>query len=161
MKINVFRNVYIQKDFLPLLVWLNWLECRPINGKVMGSVPCQGTCLGCRFGLPLGHVWEETCRSMFLYFYLPFSLSGIMETVYICVRRSSPDDEVERENELLVLYSVLSSSVPVDHASSNVVCLFCPVSYLSPGDTRSFQAMSGGRGQMHPVFSTSSGVETN
>ena len=27
-----------------------WIECQPANQKVTGSVPSQGTCLGCRPG---------------------------------------------------------------------------------------------------------------
>ena len=25
-----------------------WIECRPVNQRVTGSIPSQGTCLGCR-----------------------------------------------------------------------------------------------------------------
>ena len=31
-----------------------WIECRPTNLKVAGSIPCQGTCLGCGPGPQLG-----------------------------------------------------------------------------------------------------------
>ena len=34
---------------VPWLVWLGWLEGCPINQKVMGLIPGQGTCLRCRF----------------------------------------------------------------------------------------------------------------
>ena len=27
-----------------------WIECRPANLRVAGSIPCQDTCLGCRPG---------------------------------------------------------------------------------------------------------------
>ena len=27
-----------------------WLECQPVNHRVTGSIPSQGTCLGCRPG---------------------------------------------------------------------------------------------------------------
>ena len=30
----------------------HWVECHTTNQKVNGSVPCQGTCLGCRPGPP-------------------------------------------------------------------------------------------------------------
>ena len=30
--------------------WLSWLESCPVNKKVMGLIPSQGTCLGCGFG---------------------------------------------------------------------------------------------------------------
>ena len=35
----------------PWLGWLSWLHCCPINWKVTGSIPSQGTCLGCGFTL--------------------------------------------------------------------------------------------------------------
>ena len=25
-----------------------WIECQPVNQRVTGSIPSQGTCLGCR-----------------------------------------------------------------------------------------------------------------
>ena len=31
-----------------------WIECRPVNQRVDGSIPSQGTCLGCRPGPELG-----------------------------------------------------------------------------------------------------------
>ena len=31
-----------------------WIECPPVNGKVSGLIPCQGTCLGCGQGTQLG-----------------------------------------------------------------------------------------------------------
>ena len=31
-----------------------WIECRPLNQEVAGSIPSQGTCLGCRPGPQLG-----------------------------------------------------------------------------------------------------------
>ena len=27
-----------------------WIECWPVNQRVSGSIPSQGTCLGCRPG---------------------------------------------------------------------------------------------------------------
>ena len=32
----------------------HWIECKPVNPKVLGSIPCQGTCLGCGPGPRLG-----------------------------------------------------------------------------------------------------------
>ena len=51
----------------PWLVWLSWLECCPVNQKVAGAIPGQGTCLGCGFG-PQSLVGEHTggTGSMFL-----------------------------------------------------------------------------------------------
>ena len=31
-----------------------WIECQPVNQEVTGSIPSQGTCLGCRPGPQLG-----------------------------------------------------------------------------------------------------------
>ena len=38
------------------MVWLSWLECGPINRKVMSSIPGQGTYLGCGFDPPSKHM---------------------------------------------------------------------------------------------------------
>ena len=57
-------------------VWLSWLEYHPVDQKVMGLIPSQGTCLGCGFGPWLGRIWQATNRSFFLSPspYLPLSL---------------------------------------------------------------------------------------
>ena len=31
-----------------------WIECQPVNQRVTGSIPSQGTCLGCRPGPQYG-----------------------------------------------------------------------------------------------------------
>ena len=31
-----------------------WIDSQPVNHRVAGSIPSQGTCLGCRPGLQLG-----------------------------------------------------------------------------------------------------------
>ena len=31
-----------------------WIECQPVNQRVIGSIPSQGTCLGCRPGPQFG-----------------------------------------------------------------------------------------------------------
>ena len=31
-----------------------WIECWPVNQRVAGLIPSQGTCLGCRPGSPVG-----------------------------------------------------------------------------------------------------------
>ena len=41
-------------------MWLTWLEHHTVNRKVTGSVPGQGTCLGCRFYPRSRHVLEAT-----------------------------------------------------------------------------------------------------
>ena len=40
--------------------WLYWLERRPVHQKVVGSIPGQGTYLGCKFDPWLSHVGETT-----------------------------------------------------------------------------------------------------
>ena len=42
--------------------WLSWLEHRPVQQKVVISVPSQGTCLGCGFDPWLRHVGEIVSR---------------------------------------------------------------------------------------------------
>ena len=38
----------------------NWIEHWPENSKVAGSIPSQGTCLGCRPGPQWGGAQEPT-----------------------------------------------------------------------------------------------------
>ena len=33
-----------------------WIECRPVNQRVAGWIPSQGTCLGCGLGPSGGHL---------------------------------------------------------------------------------------------------------
>ena len=42
------------KDILSLAGVAQWIERRPVNPKVAGSIPCRGTCLGCWLGPQLG-----------------------------------------------------------------------------------------------------------
>ena len=49
----------------------------PSKRKVTGSIPCQGTCLGCGFGPRSGHIGEASDSDFFLtplFLSLPFSL---------------------------------------------------------------------------------------
>ena len=39
------RNVYF-----PLASVAQWIERQPVNQRITGSIPSQGTCLGCRPG---------------------------------------------------------------------------------------------------------------
>ena len=41
---------------------LSWLECHPINQKVAGLIPGQGTYLGCAFSAMSGCMWEAVNR---------------------------------------------------------------------------------------------------
>ena len=40
--------------------WLIGLERLPVQQKVAGLIPGQGTCLGCGFDPPSGHLQEAT-----------------------------------------------------------------------------------------------------
>ena len=40
-------------------MWLSWLEHCPVNQKVMGSIPGQGTCLCCG-SVRAGHLGKAT-----------------------------------------------------------------------------------------------------
>ena len=64
------NNYHHQKHLLtsPWPVWLSRLEHRPINQKVMGSIPGQDTHLGCGFEPQSGCVREVTdqCFSLTL-----------------------------------------------------------------------------------------------
>ena len=39
-------------------VWLSWLEHHPLDQRVVGSIPRQGTYPGCGFNPWLGRVWQ-------------------------------------------------------------------------------------------------------
>ena len=54
----------------PWLLWLSRFECPPINQKIIGSIPNQDTCLGCRFRPQSVCIWETTdqCFSLMLMF---------------------------------------------------------------------------------------------
>ena len=49
----------------PWQVWLSWLEHHSVNCNVAGSIPGQGTYLGCGFG-PQAGCMQECSRPMFL-----------------------------------------------------------------------------------------------
>ena len=42
---------YYFKEFVGLAGVTQWIECWPENQRVAGSIPGQGTCLGCGPGL--------------------------------------------------------------------------------------------------------------
>ena len=52
--INPHVILSFEKWFLTLAGVAHWIECRPVNWKVAGSIPSQGTGLGCGPGLQLG-----------------------------------------------------------------------------------------------------------
>ena len=50
---NIQSGYVRQNDDLALAGVAQWIECWPAEERVSGSIPSQGTCLGCRPGL-----WE-------------------------------------------------------------------------------------------------------
>ena len=53
-----------------------WIECQPMNQRVTGSIPSQGTCLGCWPGPQLGCAGgNHTLMFLSLSFSLPSPLS--------------------------------------------------------------------------------------
>ena len=58
------------------LVWLSWLERFPTKRKVTGSIPGQGTHLGCGLGPQSGHTWEATNVS--LPFFVPLFVPSLL-----------------------------------------------------------------------------------
>ena len=58
--------------------WLHWFEHSPIHQKVVGSIPGQGTYLGCGFHPHSGHIQEATNQCFFLPLFLSLSLSPLL-----------------------------------------------------------------------------------
>ena len=51
------------------------IECRPVNQDVTGSIPGQGTCLGCSPSPHLGACERQSIDVSRPLFFLPLSLS--------------------------------------------------------------------------------------
>ena len=49
-RIPLFLDYYLQKLREALAGVVQWIEHRPVNQRVAGLIPSQGTCLGCRPG---------------------------------------------------------------------------------------------------------------
>ena len=52
-----------------------WIECLPADQRVTGSIPSQGTCLGCRLGPQKGVHKRQPHIDISLRFFLPSPLS--------------------------------------------------------------------------------------
>ena len=52
-----------------------WIECQPATQRVMGSIPIQGTCLGCRLGSLSGADERQPNIDVSLPFFFPSHLS--------------------------------------------------------------------------------------
>ena len=63
-----------KKLYYPALAGVTqWIECQPANRKVTGSIPSQGTCLGCRPGPQLGACERQpTDVSLTHWYFCPF-----------------------------------------------------------------------------------------
>ena len=72
------------KQIWGLAVMAQWIECWPMNQGVAGSIPSQGTCLGCRPGPQWGACERQPITLMFLSFLLlPFpSLSKLINKIF-------------------------------------------------------------------------------
>ena len=58
----ILQNMWLKQNFCESswLVWLSWLECCLYTERSWGSIPSQGTYLGCGFDPWLGRVREAT-----------------------------------------------------------------------------------------------------
>ena len=56
---------YIKGESLALAGIAQWIEHRPVNQRVPGSIPSQGTCLGCRATSSLEGWWKATTHWCF------------------------------------------------------------------------------------------------
>ena len=98
-------NLYGKKDLTDVIKNLKpWpvaqlVECSPRNQKVAGSIPCQGTCLGCGPGPWLGACERQPINvslSMFLSlsFSLPAPLSKNKWNEILKKKKESWDGEI-------------------------------------------------------------------
>ena len=56
---NICKSINIIHHIAPAGI-AQWIEYRPVKQKVMGSIPSQGTCLGCRPSSPVRGTQEVT-----------------------------------------------------------------------------------------------------
>ena len=49
-QLTKLKNLFIKGESQALADVAQWIECQPANQRVAGSIPSQGTCLGCRPG---------------------------------------------------------------------------------------------------------------
>ena len=73
---TVHNTHEIENYFLALAGVVQWIEHQPANKRVMGSIPSQGTSLGCRLGPQWGHGRDNhTLMFLSFSFSLPSPLS--------------------------------------------------------------------------------------
>ena len=63
--------IFLSKRSFALAGVAQWIECRPANQRVAGSIPSQDTCLGCG----PGPQWETCKRQPHIVVYLPLAPS--------------------------------------------------------------------------------------
>ena len=80
---------------------LSWLECCPIHWKTAGSIPSQGTYLGCRFSPQSGFVWDISHINVCL----PLSVSLFPSLYKHALRSVLKERERERRNSIWKRYS--------------------------------------------------------
>ena len=86
------------------------------GGKVVGSVPSQGTSLGCKFDSQSGHMQEATsrCFSLISMFFLPSSLPLPLALKAMKRKMSSSEDFLKKERKKKS-YDSKRSSVQASH----------------------------------------------
>ena len=53
---SLTRKIVLRKSWTALAGIAQWIECRPVNQRVAGLIPSQGTCLGYRPDSSVGGV---------------------------------------------------------------------------------------------------------
>ena len=71
---NVLLCCFQSKEFV-VLPWLVWFRARAFEQKLTGSIPSQGTCLGCRPGPHLGACQRHLINVSFTHLCVSPSLS--------------------------------------------------------------------------------------
>ena len=75
LPLSAFSSLTIQNIFLALAGMAQWIERQPVNQKLAGSIPCQGTCLGCGPGPWLGVSRRQPINASLPLSLPPFPLS--------------------------------------------------------------------------------------
>ena len=84
-------------------MWYSSLEHRPINQKVTGSIPGQGTCLGCGFSPQSGCIQEATdCYFCLTLMFLSLSLFSPLSKKQKIKINNRGDEDVEKLESLYI-----------------------------------------------------------
>ena len=82
---NLRHNNMVPQEKTALAGVAQWTELRPAKWEVTGSIPSEGTCLGCRPSPQLG-AWEKQPIIVSLPLFLP-PLPSVCVCVCVCVLR--------------------------------------------------------------------------